>query len=153
MTQYPDVFDASAVEAQLRRLESLTPDTRPQWGTMSAPAMLAHLNVAYEMLYDGTHPRPNPVLRFILRTFVKKGVVGPKPYPRNTPTAPAFRIAGPRDFGKEKARLVAYMQRVLHDGRAAFEGRESLSFGPLTASEWSVLFSKHFDHHLRQFGA
>ena len=32
------------------------------------------------------------------------------------------------------------------------DGRESLSFGPLTAVEWNGLFSKHLDHHLQQFG-
>lgn len=152
MPQYPDVFDAPSVDAQLRRLDALTPDTPALWGKMTAPAMLAHLNVAYEMVYDGTHSRPNVILRFILRTFVKQGVVGPKPYPKNTPTAPAFRIQGPRDFAKEKARLIAYMRRVQHEGRTAFEGRASLSFGPLTADEWSVLFGKHLDHHFNQFG-
>jgi hypothetical protein len=151
-TVYPDVFNPTDVETQLRRLDALTPDTPPQWGRMNAAAMLAHLNVSYEMVYDGTHPQPNALVRLLLRLFVKQGVVGPTPYKRNTPTAPAFRIAGPRDFEREKARLVAYMRRVLSEGRAAFEGRASLSFGPLTADEWQVLFGKHLDHHLQQFG-
>jgi hypothetical protein len=78
--------------------------------------------------------------------------VGPTPYPRNTPTAPAFRITDTRDFDTERARLLAYLQQVATEGRSAFEGRESLSFGPLTAAEWNGLFSKHLDHHLQQFG-
>jgi hypothetical protein len=88
----------------------------------------------------------------VLQRFVKQGVVGPKPYPRSAPTAPAFRIADAREFDAERDRLVAYLRRVAGEGRAAFEGRESLSFGPLTAAEWNVLFAKHLDHHLRQFG-
>lgn len=152
MTQYPDAFDAASVDAQLRRLEKLTPDTPALWGKMTAPAMLAHLNVSYEMLYDGTHPRPNALMRFIIKLVAKESVVGPKPYAKNSPTAPAFRIQGTRDFAKEKARLIAYMRRVQQEGRKAFEGRESLSFGPLTADEWSVLFGKHLDHHFNQFG-
>lgn len=152
MSPYPDVFDPVVLDVQLRRLEALSADARPQWGRMSAPAMLAHLNVSYEMVYDTIHPRPNAVMRWILRTFVKQSVVGPKPYARNSPTAPAFRITGARDFAKEKARLVAYMRRVAADGRRVFDGRESLSFGPLTADEWQVLFGKHLDHHLTQFG-
>lgn len=152
MNPYPDIFDAAVVEAQLARLARLTPESSPLWGTMSAPAMLAHLNVAYEMVYDGTHPRPNAIVRFLLRLAAKRGVVGPKPYRRGTPTAPQFVIRGPRDFEAERGRLAGYLRRVQAEGRTAFHGRESLSFGPLTADEWCVLFGKHLDHHLRQFG-
>lgn len=149
----PDVFDSASVDALLRRIAALTPDTPPQWGTMSAAAMLAHVNVAYEMIYEpAKHPRPNALLRFILKLVAKGGVVGPNPYPKSSRTAPAFLISGPRDFGAERARLEAFVRRVRDEGRAVFEGRESPSFGPLTADEWSVLFGKHLDHHLRQFG-
>mgnify|MGYP001810983883 CR=1 FL=1 len=116
MPSYPDVFDPASVEAQIRRLDALTPESRPLWGKMDAAAMLAHLNVSYEMLYDGNHPRPNAIMRWLLRGFVKQGVVGPAPYKRNTPTAPAFRIQGARDFAREKARLQAYMRRVSGEG-------------------------------------
>jgi hypothetical protein len=37
-------------------------------------------------------------------------------------------------------------------GKEHFEGKESLSFGPMTAQEWNNLFYKHLDHHLNQFG-
>jgi hypothetical protein len=149
---YADLFDRAGLASAIRRVESLTPETRPHWGRMNAAAMLAHLNVAYEMLYDGIHRPPNAILRFFLRLFLKNKVVGPAPYPKNSPTAPQFRIEGTRDFGAEKGRLIAYMQRMFDEGRAMFEGRESMSFGPLTAGEWNVMFSKHLDHHLRQFG-
>jgi hypothetical protein len=152
MPTYPDVFDARVLEEQIGRIERLTPTTTALWGRMTAPAMLAHLNVSYEMVYESKHPRPNALMRLVLRWFVKEGVVGPKPYAKNLPTAPAFRIAGERDFAAEKARLIGYLRRVQQEGRATFEGRESLSFGPLTAAEWNVLFGKHLDHHLGQFG-
>jgi hypothetical protein len=119
---------------------------------MVVSEMLAHVNVAYEMVYEQKHPRPNPIMRFVLKRIVKARVVGPEPYPRNTPTAPAFRIKDTRDFTVERDRLIAYLQQVQREGRSQFEGRESLSFGPLTASEWNGLFSKHLDHHLQQFG-
>jgi hypothetical protein len=91
-------------------------------------------------------------MRWVLKQIVKERVVGPAPYPRNTPTAPAFRITDTRDFETERERLLAYLQQVATEGRAKFEGRASLSFGPLTATEWNGLFSKHLDHHLQQFG-
>jgi hypothetical protein len=149
---YPDLFNPTAVEAAVARLQALTPETRATWGAMSVAQMLAHCCVAYEMVYTDKHPRPNVLMRWVLRTIVKEKVVGPSPYPRSSPTAPAFRIRGERDFAAERERLIGYLRRVAAEGRAAFEGRVSLSFGPLTATEWNGLFSKHLDHHLTQFG-
>lgn len=119
---------------------------------MSVDQMLAHCNVAYEMVYEDIHKKPGFLLSFFLKTLVKKKVVGPDPYPRNSPTAPAFKQTTPKDFAKEKARLVGFLERVQKDGVARFEGRESPSFGALTSSEWQVLFYKHLNHHLTQFG-
>jgi hypothetical protein len=149
---YLDLFDPAGVDVALGRLAALTAESPPQWGSMNAAQMLAHLCVAYDMAFDRNYPRPNPLMRWALRRFVKDKVVGPAPYPRNTPTAPQFRIRDPRNFAQERARLEANLRRALTDGRAAFEGRESPSFGPLSANEWNVLFAKHLDHHLRQFG-
>lgn len=147
-----NVFDDAVVAELTSRINTLTPTTVPQWGKMSVDQMLAHLNVSYEMVYENKHPKPNPLMRLVLKAFVKKAVVGPKPYSRNTPTAPAFRMTGSKDFAREKQRLIDFIQRVQRDGAKAFDGRESLSFGPLTTAEWNVLFFKHLDHHLTQFG-
>jgi hypothetical protein len=149
---FPDIFEPAVVDAQIARIRQLTAASRPLWGTMSAPAMLAHVNVAYEMVYDGTHRAPGLLVRLLLRLVAKRVVTGLKPYPKGTPTAPQFIITGERDFEAERTRLEAHLRRVAAEGRAAFEGRPSLSFGPLTADEWQVLFGKHLDHHLRQFG-
>ena len=136
----------------MERLNKLDASTKPLWGKMNAPQMLAHLNVAYEMLYDGIHKKPRAFMRFILKAMVKPTVCGPKPYPKNSRTAPQFIIADERDFEKEKARLTAYLDKVVAEGGSAFEGRESNSFGRLTADEWNTMFYKHADHHLTQFG-
>jgi hypothetical protein len=147
-----DIFDPGVTEEQLRRIRALSADRRPLWGKMDAGQMLAHLCVVYELTYETRHRRPGPLLRWLLRTFVKRGVVGEKPYPRNSPTAPAFRISTPRDFEHERERLIDYLRRTQALGREAFEGRDYPSFGPMTAEEWNTLFFKHLDHHLTQFG-
>ncbi len=149
---YPDLFDAAHLERAITRINALTPASQPVWGTMSVDRMLAHCCVPYEMVYTAKHPRPNPIMRWVLKRLVKERVVGPVPYAHNTPTAPAFRIKAGRDFVVEHDRLIAFLRQVVHEGRAAFAGRESLSFGALTSAEWNMLFSKHLDHHLRQFG-
>lgn len=148
-----DIFDPAVTEELIGRVMALTPGSRPLWGKMDVGRMLAHVNVSYKMVYEDKHKRPGPLLRLILRTFVKRGVVGEKPYPKGAPTAPAFKIAEARDFDRERDRLVAYLRRTQELGGDHFDGKESHSFGPLTRAEWSNLFHKHLDHHLRQFGA
>ncbi len=147
-----NVYDAATVAELIARINSLSPSTIPHWGKMSVDQMLAHCNVSYDMAYTDMYPKAGGIKRFVLNLFVKQAVVGPKPYPRNSPTAPQFRMSGAKDFERERAKLIDSLQRVQRDGDRGFEGRESPSFGPLTAAEWNTLFYKHLDHHLTQFG-
>jgi hypothetical protein len=146
------IFVPEVTAGLIERINRLTADTRPLWGKMSAPQMLAHLNVAYEMAYEDKHKKPNPLMRLILKLFVKDSVCGDKPYKRNSPTAAAFLVTADKDFETEKGWLVSYLNKTVQLGEAHFEGKESLSFGKLTKEEWNTMFYKHLGHHLTQFG-
>lgn len=146
------VFYAADVIESIYRINRLTPESKPEWGKMTVAQMLAHLNVAYEMVYTDKHPRPNILMRLVLKLFVKQTVTGPKPYKRNSPTAPAFLIGEDRDFNIEKIRLLSHINQTQQLGEAYFHNKSSHSFGKLTAAEWNVMFYKHLDHHLTQFG-
>ena len=90
----------------------------------------------------------------VLAPFVKNKLVrGTDPLSKNSPTDPAFVVSDPRDFEKEKARLVAVTVRFCDAGVRAADGRVHSFFGRMTGDEWGVLMYKHLDHHLRQFGA
>lgn len=146
-------FDATVATELIGRINQLTPDTKPLWGKMSADQVLAHLNVAYLYTYQAEKfPKPGAFKRFLLRAFVKQLIVSPKPYPRSGRTAPEFVIVGQRDFAKEKAELIAHIEKTQQLGEAYFEGKENRNFGRMTAAEWNILFYKHLDHHLTQFG-
>nr|WP_199001684.1 DUF1569 domain-containing protein [Flavobacterium sp. ASV13] len=147
-----NIFQKEDCNQLINRINELTPDSKGLWGKMSVGQMLAHCNVTYEMVYDNIHPKPNGVMKFILKLLAKKTVVGDKPYPRNVGTAPQFIIKNDRNFNIEKGRLIAYINKTLELGREEFEGKESHSFGKLTSTEWNNMFSKHLDHHLTQFG-
>lgn len=152
MSNFPSVYSTEVVETILARLDKLAPNTQPLWGKMNASQMLAHLCVSYDMAYGKINDKPGFPLNLIMKWIVKPLVVGSKPYPKNSRTAPVFLIADERDFEKEKSRLIGNIKQVLQDGEAAFEGRPSPSFGPLTANEWNSLLYKHMDHHFKQFG-
>ncbi|MEN2280762.1 DUF1569 domain-containing protein [Algoriphagus sp. SE2] len=147
-----NIFDPEVHEELINRINKLTPDTKAQWGKMTVDQMLAHCCVAYEMAYTNKHPKPNAFLRFLLKTFVKNGVVNEKPYPKNSRTAPQFIISDRKDFEDEKNRLISYIQKTFDYGPNYFDGKESISFGPMTTQEWNNQFYKHLDHHLTQFG-
>ncbi|NCP83432.1 MAG: DUF1569 domain-containing protein [Bacteroidetes bacterium] len=147
-----NIFAQDVTVETIEHIEQLTPETIPLWGKMNVSQMLAHLNVMYEMVYEDYHKKANPILGFIMKLFVKNAVVNEKPYPKNSATAPAFRITSEKDFELEKIRLIEYIKKTQALGRSQFDGKESLSFGPLTAQEWNNLFYKHLNHHLSQFG-
>lgn len=148
----PSIFSKEASQQIIVRLNALTPTTAPTWGKMSVAQMLAHCNVTYEMVYDDIHKRPNALVRFILKLVLKNKVVSEQPYPQNGGTAPQFIIKDTKDFEVEKARLIAFIAKTAELGGDHFNQKESHSFGKLSTVEWSNLFFKHLDHHLRQFG-
>lgn len=147
-----NIFDPLVTNELVDRINQLTPSTTPLWGKMSVDQMLAHCNVMFEMVYDDKFPKPNILMKFILRSFVKPMVVGDKPYPKNSPTAKEFKITDQKNFEKEKERLINYINQTQKLGETYFDGRDYRSFGKMTKKEWNTMFYKHLNHHLTQFG-
>lgn len=147
-----NLFNAQEANEAIARIENLTASTTPQWGKMSVAQMLAHVNVAYDMAHTDQYPKAGGFKKFMLKLLVKGAVVGPKPYAKNSRTAPEFIISDTRDFEVEKTKLINYLKKTQELGESHFQNKESNSFGPLTSAEWNVLFAKHLDHHLTQFG-
>ena len=147
-----NIFDANDTHQTIERINKLTPQTQQLWGKMNVAQMLAHCNVAYELVYTDKHPKPKGFKKFMIKLLAKNIVVGPKPYKRNSRTAPMFLITDQREFEKEKKRLVDHLQKTQQLGAEHFDGKESHAFGPLSTKEWNTLFYKHLDHHLQQFG-
>jgi len=149
----PNIFTAEISQQVIERINSLTHESPGLWGKMTVAQMLAHCNVTYEMVYETRHSKPNFFMGFILKTFVKSKVTSETPYKQSLQTAPAFIVTDVKDFEAERARLISYIGKTQELGESYFDGKESLSFGKLSKSEWNNMFYKHLDHHLRQFGA
>lgn len=152
MPTWKNLFDEKEARETIARVEQLTPESQPLWGKMNVAQMLAHCNVTYELVYTDKHPKPKGLQKFFIKLFAKKIVTGPKPYKKNLRTAPAFLVTDDRDFEKEKTRLIEHIQKTQKLGGGHFDQKESHAFGALSTVEWNTLFSKHLDHHLRQFG-
>ena len=139
----PDTYQHS-----LARIERLSPQTTPRWGSMSAAQMLAHCAEILEVA-NGEPLKNTPLLVKLFKRMIRSMVVGGRPYPKNTRTHPQYEQTAERDFETEKQRLLAALTRFKEE-----EGlpREHPLFGAMTAEEkgWSIY--KHLDHHLSQFG-
>ena len=147
-----NIFDKNITAEVIQRINKLTTASTALWGKMSVSQMLAHCNVAYEMMYEHMHPRPNFFMKFILTSFVKNKVVSETPYKHSERTAPVFLIKENKDFEAERNRLISYIDKTQQLGEDHFHNRESHSFGALSKTEWNNMLYKHLDHHLNQFG-
>ncbi len=149
----PNLYNPEEKNQVITRIDSLTDSTQPQWGKMSVSQMLAHCNVPFEYEFErGKYAWPGKIKQKLLRMFLKKGTVGTQPYKRNSPTGPDFKQTLEKNFEAEKARLINFINQFHDLGSGHFEGKEYHSFGVLTAEEWNVMYAKHLDHHLTQFG-
>lgn len=149
----PDIFNNDVTDRLIQRINNLTAQSKPQWGKMSVAQMLAHCCVTYRYVYEPEQfKKPNFLISWILKTFVKKAVVNEVGYKHNTRTGPDFIINDEKDFEQEKSRLIDYLVRVQKDGKQHFDGKASFSFGKLSVVEWNNMFYKHLNHHLTQFG-
>lgn len=150
---YPNVFEGSTTKLITHRLDKLSNETVPEWGKMNAAQMLAHLNIAYDIAYGKIPMQYNWFMKTMFKMFLKPMVCSDKkPYPKNGQTAPVFKIETDKDFEAEKAKFLENVKMTASKGATYFEGKESASFGKLSAEEWNTQFYKHLDHHFTQFG-
>ena len=145
------LFSADVRQEIVRRLDALQAGSTRHWGKMDPAQALAHCTTAMEMA-TGDLPRKQVLIGRLLGPFLKSMLLGEKPFAKNGPTDPAFIVSDPRDFAKEKSRLVATVTRFCEKGPGAVDGSVHSFLGPLTGDEWGVMMYKHLDHHLRQFG-
>ena len=94
-----DMFDSQGKERMLMRINALTSNAKAHWGKMNVGQMLAHCNVAYEIVHEPEkHAPPGLIGKFFARVFAKGIVTGDKPYKQGSPTAPMFVIKDARGF-------------------------------------------------------
>jgi hypothetical protein len=146
------LFDRDDRDALVRRLSNLQPSSPRQWGKMNAPQMLAHCAATLEVAC-GDKIKKQAVIGRVLSPFARSSVLGDKPFTRNAPTDPDFKIVDDRDFATEQKRVTALVERFCSRGLSGADGLVHGFFGRLSADEWGRLMYKHLDHHLRQFSA
>jgi hypothetical protein len=131
------------------RLGRLSAESRPLWGKMNAPQMLAHLNNSLRMAKGELKAAPkNLPIRY---PPLKQLIVYWLPFPKGSPTAPELINREPGDWALENAELCRHL--VHFSTRSQTEKfPDHPAFGRMTPRAWGVLVYRHIDHHFRQFG-
>ena len=146
------LFEPTAYAEILRRLDSIHAGSPRQWGKMSVSQMVEHAARTLEMA-SGKVPRTQLPIGKVLSWAFRKNFVGPKPFPRNSPTGPFAIVKDEPELQAARARLKALLGELHVMGEAHCDGNVHSFFGKLSGREWGITQYKHLDHHLRQFGA
>ncbi len=134
----------------IRRVKSISPDAKGQFGTLTAPRMITHLIDSARMSMGeveglrtgmpiGSWPPIKQLIMYVL------------PIPKaKAATAPQLLATAPTEFAKDVERLCALAERFSKPETKV--GATHPFFGSMTRTSWGILAYRHFDHHLRQFG-
>jgi len=136
-----------------RRVESVTPDSKRQWGTMEVDQMLHHLNLAcggslgFYDLPDESYLTSRTLFKWILVDWYSEQPTGLR-----LPTG--FKIPHSQrfEFAYEKSQLLKILEADWN-ARTADAWKPHPMFGKMTPTEWGKLLQIHVDYHLRQFAA
>ncbi|WP_088341518.1 DUF1569 domain-containing protein [Robiginitalea sediminis] len=144
-----NLFEPTACEEILQRLEKLDAGSQPQWGRMTAGQMVWHCQIPLKVAIENRDGdvRGNPLVRW----FFKKSLYNERPWRKNLPTAPIAKAVEPKDFDTEYPKLVELVKEF-HGLNHRSHWNPHPLFGSFTHDQWGQLEYKHLDHHLRQFG-
>lgn len=145
------LFESTAKQEILDRLDTLTAETQPQWGSMDAAQMLKHLNATMKIATGEVSIHPPAWHRRILFRLFRSALYNDRPWKKNLPTARELRVADTAAFTTEKDGLLDTMEKFLN---LSFPNGKKTHpiFGTFTKAQWGKMQYKHLDHHLRQFG-
>lgn len=147
------LFNQAGTQEIINRINSLTPDSKGQWGKMSINQMLAHCRKPLEAAH-GNIKGKRPLISYLFGAMAKKQIIAnDQAFKKNLPTDKNFIVANPEEFAKEKEALIKQLQLFCEKGAQAITSHPHSFFGKMTPQEWDVLQYKHLDHHLKQFAA
>lgn len=146
------VFDSTALNSLITRIEQLQPGTPPAWGKMTPYQMVRHC-ILSENMYLGYQQYDRSFIGRIFGKMALKSILKDEaPMKQNQPTHPTFVITDSGDLDPVRQTWIKLLKEYPAAGDAAFKGFTHPFFGTMTPSQIGQYVYKHTDHHLRQFG-
>ena len=143
-----NLFDATAKQEIIDRINKLTPQSERQWGKMDVAQMLAHCQMPLGVA-TGKHKLKGSGFLKLIGPLLKGLLFNNKPFKKNLGTDKSFIMTTPKEFEKEKSGLI---QMINDFSASSMTDEPHPIFGKLTKEQWSKGTWKHLDHHLMQFG-
>jgi len=142
------IFDSTARQELLARIDRLAPDSRARWGKFTAPRMVSHLVSAIGMGLGDV-----PVTShggFMSLPPIRYLIIHAMPWPKGAPTAPEMLSRIPESWPADVSALRALIERA--GANEAGRWYPHPAFGTLSPTDWGALIHRHIAHHLTQFG-
>ncbi|HVI46097.1 MAG TPA: DUF1569 domain-containing protein [Chitinophaga sp.] len=146
------IFDKAVRSELIERINSLDEHCKANWGKMNVYQMAKHCTIWNDWVFGKNNPTYKRDLlgRIFGSMALKSNTKDDRPMLKNMPTGKAFTVKGQGDVEKEKKIWVSQIDEYENYSNPAFIHD---FFGKMTYEQIGILAYKHFDHHLRQFGA
>ncbi len=148
-----NLYNVHDKEEIIRRIRSLTPESKAKWGSMTADQVMCHVADPIRAVL-GVRPTSSAV-PFFLKPLVKWRLLN-KPRVHNSPTLKLFRQGNggegtkPNEFESDRSVLLELIDTLCaKDDNFPFKHPAA---GTLKREEAGAIVWGHLDHHLGQFG-
>lgn len=136
----------------IARLGRLTSESPRLWGKMEFAQLLPHLAAAVQLALGERKIETRPVTGLRAAVF-RRLAIHVLPWPKGKIQSPGGTFNNPTDgWERDRERVIGLIERFALTPPGQLAGAHP-SFGRMRPDDWDVLQYRHFDHHLRQFGA
>jgi hypothetical protein len=142
------VYDKSTRDELINRINSLSENTKAQWGKMNIDQMLKHCTLWEEWILGKKTFKRSFIGRIFGKMALKNVLKDEKPIGKNLPTIPGLIIKDNADFSSQRMKWIALIEEYEFYSNPDFTHS---FFGKMTKEQIGLLAYKHSDHHLRQF--
>ena len=146
------IFDTKTRDELFERLGKLSAQCERQWGKMTPSQMMEHTARVLEMATSDDQPVKQVLIGKAIGWIFKKQFLGEKPFGKNAPTGPDYKIMDEPELEQTRERLKQLIAKFHDSGEDGLNANVHPFFGPLTGKQWGETQYKHLDHHFRQFG-
>ncbi|MGS2760632.1 DUF1569 domain-containing protein [Sinomicrobium sp. M5D2P9] len=146
------VFQADVRRELISRINSLTPESKAQWGKMNVYQMTRHCTIWDEWIQGKNNVvyKQDLLGRIFGKMALKSNVKNDKPLKRGMPAGKGFIIKEKEgDVEKQKKIWAGLVSEYAHFNNPRFIHD---FFGKMSEEQIGIFVYKHTDHHLRQFG-
>lgn len=145
------LFDQKVYQEVLTRVDNLTENSKPKWGTMDVAQMVKHCQMPL-MVASGKMEVTEKVglLKKMVFKLYKPMMYNDKKWPENITTPTDFKVTGAPVFETERDQLKTTMYEF-HNKALNMHWPKHPFFGKFSTDQWGKMQYKHLDHHLRQF--